>query len=278
MTTRRKTLAKKRPAPRPEGETDQKICFVISPIGKEGTDRHTKFKEVLEYIIKSAVKSSGYKLQVLRADDIDRAGSFIKDILESLYSSFVVIADLTEQSPNVFYELGVRHALSPRTILIAQSLDDIPSDLREYRTIVYDSSARGASDFTKRLKKYLEEMYKEPERPDNPVLDRIGSIFESKIALLESQKQELKNELSGLLMGGAPKQKKSMQPSVQTRVERITRFVNAERQLLGGSWTRGDQHHNLPSDHRELRSVFCLGRYQDHGELVSVGALQRVQP
>ena len=177
MTTQKTITSKKKVAPSPKGESGHETCFVISPIGNPGTEKHTRFKEILDYVIKAAVKASGYSLQVLRADDIDRAGSFIKDILESLYGSYVVIADLTEQNPNVFYELGVRHALSPRTILIAQSIDDIPSDLREYRTIVYDTSAKGAATFSSRLKKYLSEMQKEPERADNPVLDRIGSIF-----------------------------------------------------------------------------------------------------
>jgi hypothetical protein len=108
-------------------QTNTDVCFVISPIGREGTDTHRTFYEVLEYVIRPAVKHSGYNLQVIRADDIDRSGSFIKDILECIANSFVVIADLSDQNPNVFYELGVRHALSNRTILIAQSMDDIPS-------------------------------------------------------------------------------------------------------------------------------------------------------
>jgi len=232
MATQTKAAAKKKAAPLPREESGQDTCFVISPIGKPGTERHTKFKEVLEYIIKSAVKNSGYNLQVLRADDIDRAGSFIKDILESLYDSYVVIADLTEQNPNVFYELGVRHALSPRTILIAQSIDDIPSDLREYRTIVYDTSAKGAADFSTRLKKFLSEMRKEPERPDNPVLDRIGSIFENRVAMLEAQKQQLKNDLSSVLQKGVPKQKKTSGTTVKTRIDRITKLIGADIRFL----------------------------------------------
>jgi hypothetical protein len=248
MATRKKAAAKKKAAPRPREESGQDTCFVISPIGKPGTERHTNFKEVLEYIIKAAVKTSGYSLQVLRADDIDRAGSFIKDILESLYDSYVVIADLTEQNPNVFYELGVRHALSPRTILIAQSIDDIPSDLREYRTIVYDTSAKGAADFSARLKKFLLEMRKEPERPDNPVLDRIGSIFEKRVATLEAEKQQLKNDLSSVLQKGVPKQKKSSVASVNTRINRITKLIGAEHQIFDGNFSRGDEHYTLPSE------------------------------
>ena len=146
----------------------------------------------------------------------------------------------------MFYELGVRHALSPRTVLIAQSVDDIPSDLREYRTIVYDTTAKGAAEFANRLKKYLSEMYKEPERPDNPVLDRIGSIFENKIALLESENQQLKNEITSILKKGPPKKKKiSTQASAQKRVQRITKLMNAEIQVLSGTFTRGEDTYTI---------------------------------
>jgi len=248
MATRNKATSTKSAAPPPKEETGQNTCFVISPIGTPGTEKHAKFKEVLDYIIKSGVKASGYTLQVVRADDIDRAGSFIKDILENLYGSYVVVADLTEQNPNVFYELGVRHALSPRTILIAQSVDDIPSDLREYRTIVYDTSAKGAAEFSARLKKYLGEMQKEPERPDNPVLDRIGSIFENRIALLEKEKQQLKSDLSAVLQKGVPKQNTTSGTLVTTRVNRVTKLIGAIRQMLDTSFSRGDKHYRLPSE------------------------------
>jgi len=255
MTTQKTITSKEKVAPSPKGESGHETCFVISPIGKPGTEKHTRFKEILDYVIKAAVKASGYNLQVLRADDIDRAGSFIKDILESLYGSYVVIADLTEQNPNVFYELGVRHALSPRTILIAQSIDDIPSDLREYRTIVYDTSAKGAATFSSRLKKYLSEMQKEPERADNPVLDRIGSIFENRIAALEAEKQQLKNDLSVVLQKGAPKVKTSSGVSVATRVSRILNLVGAERQYMGG-FKRGDKSYTLPEEQGNFKLYF----------------------
>ena len=122
MTPRKKDTEAEKAGPPPKAESGQNKCFVISPIGGSGTEQHARFKDVLEYVIKAAVKASGYHLEVLRADDIDRAGSFIRDILEQLYTSYLVIADLTEQNPNVFYELGVRHALSPRTLLIAPGM------------------------------------------------------------------------------------------------------------------------------------------------------------
>jgi hypothetical protein len=156
----------------------------------------------------------------------------------------------------VFYELGVRHALRPRTILIAQSIDDIPSDLREYRTIVYDTSAKGAADFFARLRKLLSEIQKEPERPDNPVLDRIGSIFGNAVAALKAEKEQLKNSLDAVLRRGQPKETKATRASAYTRLNRITNLIGAKRQFLGGQFTRGDESYMLPEEQGEFELYF----------------------
>lgn len=224
----------------------ENICFIISPIGKEGTTEYSKYKDALEYVIKPAIDKSGYKLNVVRADDIERAGSLIKDILQNLVNSFVVIAELTEQNPNVFYELGVRHSISPRTILIAQSLDDIPSDLRDYRTIIYDTSAKGAMQFQERLSGFLREIYEEPERPDNPVLDRLGSVVEIKINELKAENARLKGKIANILREGLPAQPITEHESVDRRMERIFKLFNAEEQdgiFANGSYTKtiGDE-------------------------------------
>lgn len=217
-----------------DSPTLDQICFVISPIGREGSELHQQFREVLDFVIKPAVESAGYGLEVIRADDIERSGSFIKDILEYIAGSFVVIADLSQQNPNVFYELGVRHSLSPRTILIAQSLEDIPSDLREYRTIIYSTSAKGAALFAERMEKYLREMREDLQRLDNPVLDRLGGITEERTRELEAEVARLKSQLDTVLRTGSP----PMQPfakvqPVRRRLDRVLRLINARRQRSG---------------------------------------------
>ena len=209
---------------------NKNTCFLISPIGKEGTEIHTQFKDAYEYVIKPAIKNTGYDLEIVRADEIDRSGSFIKDILCSLLDSFIVIADLTNQNPNVFYELGVRHALSPRTIMIAQTIDDVPSDRREYRTIVYDNSAKGLQVFSGRLKKYIEEIFTESTRPDNPVLDRLGSIMDERTSSLQEEIINLRQQLDSVLRKGdkALSTKKAGIESVNDRLKRICELKNAK--------------------------------------------------
>lgn len=256
-----KKTTRKTVSPQKQVSAGESICFVISPIGKEGTDIHREFKEVLDYIIKPAFEESGYNHKVIRADEIDRSGSFIKDILESIYSSHIVIADLTGQNPNVFYELGVRHSLRPRTILIAQNIDDIPSDLREYRTIIYDTSAKGAAAFKKRIKTFLSEMQKEPERPDNPVLDRLGSMTENKLAQIEAERNKLKEELSKYLSGKPLKHVDLLQgkggADVVTRFDRILSLKNAALQsIFGGHFNKGEKKYSLPYEQGRFKLYF----------------------
>lgn len=181
------------------GQEDRRVCFVISPIGKEGSEEFKNFKDVLNHVIKPAVATSGYKLEVLRADEIEKPGSFIKDILRRLLDSFVVIADLTDQNPNVFYELGVRHSLSPRTILIAQNIECVPSDLREYRVIIYERSFEGAIKFSESLSGYLKQIFDDPDQSDNPVLDRLPDRIGSNINSQEKGLAELKEQMSIVL-------------------------------------------------------------------------------
>jgi len=99
-------------------------------------------------------------------------GNIIAAILENLRDAYVVLADLTDQNPNVFYELGVRHALKNRTILIAQDEKFIPFDLRPYATYVYNGrTKRGREELATRLRELLADVDKFPDRSDNPVSD-----------------------------------------------------------------------------------------------------------
>jgi hypothetical protein len=210
--------------------------FVISPIGEKGSETYVRFREVLDYVITPAVAAADSSLSVIRADDINRPGSFIRDILQHLFASYTVIADLTTQNPNVFYELGVRHSLSPRTILIAQSLQDIPADLREYRTIIYETSPRGLAEFTARLGEYLTDIRGEPQRPDNPVLDRLHDVVGSHLSQLEAENDQLRDQLETLLRQGQAaydvKRQQAKAAGMSVRLARILKILDASEQSI----------------------------------------------
>lgn len=79
------------------------------PFGKEGTPEREKYNKLYE-IIKDAVAESKIGFTSKRADDIMKPGSILIDIIHDLDKSKIVIADLSENNPNVMYELGIRHS------------------------------------------------------------------------------------------------------------------------------------------------------------------------
>ena len=128
--------------------------------------RSDQWTEIFENMISPAVVAAGDECR--RSAGL--AGNIIKLILDDLNRADLVIADLTDRNPNVFYELGVRHALRDTTALITQSLDDVPFDLRPYSVISYDwTTEQGRSAFTNMLRACLGEMANRPASGLSPV-------------------------------------------------------------------------------------------------------------
>jgi hypothetical protein len=92
-------------------------CFVIMPFSATDSCSEQEWTQVFDSLIKPAVENCGLGYRAFRSSAT--RGNIVGAIMESLRDAHVVIADLTDQNPNVFYELGVRHSLRDRTILIA---------------------------------------------------------------------------------------------------------------------------------------------------------------
>lgn len=139
----------------------KKRCFVIMPFSDTTGCTKEQWTEVFETMIKTAVEESGYNYECFRAC-LD-VGNIIKDILLNLNRADVVIADLTDRNPNVFYELGVRHVLRDATILITQNIEHVPFDLRHYALIEYDWITRkGRDEFKDTIKRILARVESDP--------------------------------------------------------------------------------------------------------------------
>jgi hypothetical protein len=94
-------------------------------------------------------------LRVARADDFFTTGSIMTDIWSAINRAEFVIADCTGRNPNVFYEIGLAHARGKDTILLTQTIDDVPFDLRHLRVIVYDLTPRGRWKLEENLMKTI---------------------------------------------------------------------------------------------------------------------------
>ena len=105
-------------------------AFVLMPFSKEFTD-----------IYKLGIKAGAKDVGVL-AERVDEQ-LYSEGILDRIYSQIraadIVIADMSGQNANVFYEVGYAHALNKLCIHLTQRTDDIPFDLRHQRHIVYSS-------------------------------------------------------------------------------------------------------------------------------------------
>ena len=122
----------------------QKRCFVIMPFGKYGTEESKKNLKIYQLMIKPVVEAVGYNC--IRADELEAMGNITRDIIELLHGADLVIADLTGRNPNVFYELGVRHALYRcGTIPIIHEGEYIPFDVANYRALYYSSVGKYSS-------------------------------------------------------------------------------------------------------------------------------------
>lgn len=148
-----------------------------------------EWDRIFESWIKKAVESCPLSIKCRRSSLL--TGNFVKGIVEDISTSDIVIADLTGGRPNVYYELGIRHAIRNGTIIITQNLDQLPSDLRSYYCIEYNYESKlDRYDelyalFEKVIHKNINQIVKANYPADNPVSDFLGQPA-SKIEILEN--------------------------------------------------------------------------------------------
>lgn len=114
----------------------EKDCFVIAPIGEVESDTRKRSDQILKHVISPALKECGYK--ATRADQISEPGMITSQVIQRIVDDPLVVADLTERNPNVFYELAIRHAIRKPLVQIIKKGEQIPFDVAGTRTIHVD--------------------------------------------------------------------------------------------------------------------------------------------
>src|SRR5271165_1224667 len=119
------------------------LCFVLMPFGKKaGSGGTVDFDAVYSELIMPAVEAAG--LVPLRADEEQAGGIIHKPMFERLILCEYAVADLTTANANVFYELGVRHAVLPATtVLLFGGTTHLPFDVALLRALPYQIDANG---------------------------------------------------------------------------------------------------------------------------------------
>lgn len=124
----------------------QPRCFVISPIGAPGSAEREHADDVFDYIIRPACEDLGYR--VMRADHDTRPGIITDQMYDSILGDDLLIAVLSGHNPNVFYELAIAEAAARPLILMIQTGDSIPFDIKDRRILHYDLRPRALMDGT----------------------------------------------------------------------------------------------------------------------------------
>lgn len=119
------------------------FVFVIMPF-------EPQFNDIYELGIKAAVSELGFRCS--RVDEMEFNSAILDKIVESIQRATIIIADLSIQSPNVYYELGYAHCLKKEVILIAKEINKVPFDLSGFNVLVYqDSISKLKKDLANRI-------------------------------------------------------------------------------------------------------------------------------
>lgn len=163
------------------------LCFIIMPFGKkkDADGNEINFDEVYKLLIHPAVEAA--QMEPIRADEETVNGIIHKPMYERLILCDYAVADLTTANANVFYELGVRHAVKPyTTITIFASGARLPFDLNGVRCLPYDydkekylvNTEKNIADLATQLKNA-----KKQKATDSPVYQLVDGIsFQNSVA------------------------------------------------------------------------------------------------
>jgi hypothetical protein len=145
-----------------------KTCFVVAPIGDEESETRKRSDKVLKHIVRPVAKARGY--EAVRADEISKPGLITTQVIERIANDDLVIADLSEWNPNVFYELAVRHALRKPLVQIIAKGERIPFDVAAMRTIEVDVTDLDSVESAKaEIDRQIESLERDPDSLQTPL-------------------------------------------------------------------------------------------------------------
>lgn len=113
----------------------------------------------------------GDRYDFSNAGDLDNQQSILQDIVIGIGNADVIIADVTGLNPNVFYELGLCHALDKKVILITQDISELPFDIRSYRVDEYTTEFWKTEQIINKIEKNLQGAKDGSVQFGNPIKD-----------------------------------------------------------------------------------------------------------
>jgi hypothetical protein len=161
----------------PKSIEKKPLCFVIGPIGKDGSPERKHSDLLLNAVIKHVLQQDEFGYLVKRADDDADPGMIGDRMISDIIHSELVVADLTDLNPNAFYELGIRHATEEPTIHIAKMGTVLPFDNVTHRTIFVDlTDWHSTEEARKRLADSVRAIKAPDYKVSNPITQANASF------------------------------------------------------------------------------------------------------
>jgi hypothetical protein len=277
--------------------TIKPICFMVMPFGKKDTGAappapaKINFDALWEKAFRPLIEDMGYI--AVRADQ-DLGGSIIKDMLERLYFSDLVLADLTIPNGNVYYEVGVRHALKDNgCVLVSANWSSQLFDLNQIRQARYPLPEGEITDGTvAAIHKALEDAVHDLAAGETPVYQTLpglpSAVDESRASVIRDQLEALsKFQASVRAIRAAPTAERAVAarqlagsfPPAEVRLPSVAiELVQLLRDFV--DWTETlDYIEKLPKaiqDLPSLREQHCLARSKQGDHLAAIGALEEL--
>lgn len=121
------------------------------------------YNELCTDVVKPVCDEFG--IEAVRADDSYGSELIIADIITQINRAKIIIADVTPENPNVFYELGYAHAYRKPTILVAEKGRKLPFDVSGFRTLFYENTIAGKRLVEDGLRRHLRAILAELQLP-----------------------------------------------------------------------------------------------------------------
>lgn len=168
-----------------------KKCFIICPIGEENSNIRKNSDKLFEFLLTPICKE--LEFECTRSDKENNTNSITSDILNHLKNDDLVIADLSEYNPNVFYEVGFRKALGLPIIHIKNKSTTLPFDVYDVRTIDFSFDISDIESAKKRIISTIQSLnFKPMQNNQNTTNINIANLNMQHLELLYDIQDDVK--------------------------------------------------------------------------------------
>lgn len=128
---------------------EKDLCFVLMAF-------ESPYTEIYDKVIKPTVESEGFRC--IKSDDIFSTTSVIEDIWSNINKASLIIAEISNNNPNVMYELGICHTVGKEVMMITQHPENIPFNFRHLRAYPYRNDIAGSVEIKKNISSMIQHI------------------------------------------------------------------------------------------------------------------------